>query len=459
MTTPVRAQAVHKAGFVSPETGLQPSESMQDVRVILVGRTGLDAALRRDSRVELLRVRTPLDAIGELADPIDASSPRQAVVVVSPDAEAWLGETLPAAIPDFAESLRVVDPDVRLLRIGDPAPGYDGAVGPGATLDDLRRAAGLDRPRTQPAVVIPRPKPAPAESNPARTPAETPRAAAPAPSASPASPGDEAVVRHLLRGKDIVEPLIELLRRRLGDSGARFVPAAPGTSPAGVPVTFEGRLFGHLVTRAPAEHAVLHAAWLADWLRLQDQFNQLREAALTDPLTGAWNRRYFERFLAGAIEQARTYRRAVTVLMFDIDDFKKYNDAHGHAAGDEVLVETVRLLKSVIRPTDRVCRVGGDEFAVIFSEPEGPRVPGSRPPESVFQIARRFQEQIGKHRFPKLGLNAPGPLAISGGLATFPWDGSTPEELTRRADEFLIRSKAQGKNAIVFGPGAEASEP
>jgi diguanylate cyclase (GGDEF)-like protein len=145
-------------------------------------------------------------------------------------------------------------------------------------------------------------------------------------------------------------------------------------------------------------------------------------------------------------------------MVFDIDNFKSYNDNFGHEAGDEVLRETVLLLNSVIRQGDRVCRIGGDEFAVVFADPEGPRKPDLRGagamPESVEAIAKRFQDQICKMRFPKLGEQAPGPLSISAGLATFPWDGSDPVALLRHADQLALESKRRGKNAITLGPGA-----
>jgi two-component system, cell cycle response regulator len=198
-----------------------------------------------------------------------------------------------------------------------------------------------------------------------------------------------------------------------------------------------------------------HAAWLGSWLALRDQHSHLREAAFTDSLTGAYNRRFFDHFLATAIEQAREERRSLTVLMFDIDDFKQYNDQFSHAAGDEILVEAVKLLRSVIRPSDKVCRIGGDEFVVIFHEPTGPRSPASKHPSDICQIAERFQKAIWGHKFPKLGREAPGPLTISGGLATYPWDGDTPERLLERADQLALQSKKQGKNCIALGPGAE----
>jgi diguanylate cyclase (GGDEF)-like protein len=141
--------------------------------------------------------------------------------------------------------------------------------------------------------------------------------------------------------------------------------------------------------------------------------------------------------------------------MFDIDDFKVYNDTYGHAAGDEILVEAVKLLRSVIRPSDKVCRIGGDEFVVIFHEPQGPRSPASKHPSDIFQIAHRFEKEICGHKFPKLGRDAPGTLTISGGLATYPWDGATAEALLELADQLALKSKRQGKNCITLGPGAE----
>jgi diguanylate cyclase (GGDEF)-like protein len=144
----------------------------------------------------------------------------------------------------------------------------------------------------------------------------------------------------------------------------------------------------------------------------------------------------------------------ITLMVFDIDDFKHYNDEYGHDVGDEVLRETVRLLKSVIRRGDRVFRIGGDEFVVVFSDPEGPREAGSTHPASVETIAKRFQAQLNKASFPKLGVEGPGPLSVSGGLACFPWDGTDAQTLLRIADQLSLQSKRKGKNLITFGPEA-----
>lgn len=444
----------------------RPDHHADAWRVILVGRTGLDQALRRDADIELIRARDALDAVGELSDPIDDTSPTQSAVVVSPDAEPSADE-----LPSFLASLRRVDASVRIIRVGEHRPGYDAAIARDADAQALRNA--LSAPPSKPAAPKPAPvlrfrepepveQPEPQSQQPGqRTASQTQPAPEPAPFEDPhdiatrtagvtlppaAAPTDDAaLVRALLAGRSILDPALDLACRRAGRDDLRYDART-------------GRLTCDDERWAMGDGAGLLAdlsAWLSAWSRLDAQHRELRHAAFSDPLTGAWNRRYFDRFMDAAIDQARRARRTLTVMVFDIDDFKKYNDAFGHAAGDDILIETVRLLNSVIRPSDRVCRVGGDEFAVIFYEPQGPRQQNSAPPESVYQIATRFQKQICTHRFPKLSAEAAGTLTISGGLATFPWDGHDVESLLDRADQLSMESKRQGKNALTLGPGAE----
>lgn len=416
-------------------------QSMHELRVIVVGRTGLEQKLRRDASIELVRARTPMDALGELADPIDDASPARAVVVVSDDTDASEPTSDRSA---FLAALRSIDPAVRVLRAssnGDPVgAGYDGRVDPEADSDELR--AALLKADT----------------------AQSMGGAGVAPGASGVVAdhiADEAIAAALMRGQDVVPVAVELIRVRTGDASVSFVSGAKGHPTGSVPVSGpDGRVLGALVSgAAPAgeleRHLGVHARWLAGWVRAGALQQELREAAFRDPLTGAWNRRYFDRYLPACLERAKERRLPVTLMLFDIDNFKLYNDQYGHPAGDEILTETVRLLDSVIRPHDRVCRVGGDEFAVIFFEPTGPRDPGSIPPADVFMLAERFQSQICHHRFPKLGRDAPGTLTISGGLATFPWDGTTPQALIEHADQLALRSKQQGKNVLTLGVGAE----
>ncbi len=220
------------------------------------------------------------------------------------------------------------------------------------------------------------------------------------------------------------------------------------------PVEDDGRRFGVLRSRIAGEHELhLWAGWLSRWLELGRRHDLYRTQSRTDELTGALNRRGMFEFLDDVLASARDRRRPVTVMAFDIDDFKRFNDRFGHGAGDIILQETVALLRSVTRRTDRVCRVGGDEFAVVFSDPEGPRVAGSAMPHDVEVIARRFQEQVQRMRFPKLVIDAPGQVSFSAGLASFPWDGSDAEMLLRVADQRALESKRRGKNHVTLGPG------
>lgn len=447
-------------------------------RVILVGRTGLEQTLRARDEIELLRVRNTLDAIGELASPIDDASPSRTAIVVG---EGVMPDARDSR--DFVRAARDLSPDVIVLgaagaqRIDD---GFDGTV---ANETELMRALSRRAEPRAPRSRAEEQAPAdPAQGNGAgrngagvatfiasvlgRSEPEERREGEGCEevrreSGRADSIHDSRLVETVLRGRDVLDVALELLRERLKTNAVSFVPVPTATNgrtnaPGGAaPVAFGNALMGFLVAPGmDSETLAPHALWLAGWLRLRDQHADLRNAAFTDPTTGAWNRRYFDRFLASAIEDCRKSRRTLTLMVFDIDDFKKYNDRHGHGAGDEILSETVRLMQSVVRPTDRVCRIGGDEFGVIFHEPEGPREANSRHPDSVCKIAHRFQQQVGRHRFPKLGAQAPGSLSISGGLATFPWDGSTPEQLLERADQRALESKRSGKNALTLGPSA-----
>jgi len=174
----------------------------------------------------------------------------------------------------------------------------------------------------------------------------------------------------------------------------------------------------------------------------------LRHLAITDHLTGAYNRRYFYHMTDRILARAGAKGFRATLLLYDIDNFKRYNDTYGYAAGDEILRQTVELIKQVTRGQDIVARIGGDEFAVLFRDVEKPRTPGSQPPQTAFTLADRFRRAVETHEFPSLGAEAVGSLTISGGLANFPADGRNCRELLRKADQAIKRAKSSGKNAI-----------
>ena len=191
---------------------------------------------------------------------------------------------------------------------------------------------------------------------------------------------------------------------------------------------------------------------------LQDRHNKMQKLAITDELTGSYNARYFRHFLASIIERARKLHFPVTLLLFDIDDFKKYNDQFGHATGDEILKQAAALMKRCTRQHDLVARIGGDEFAVVFWDKEGPRQPrdpkpgvSSRPPQEPLQVFERFKRLMSSEEFPLLGQTGKGSLTVSAGLAVFPWDATDADTLIREADKRLMMgAKKNGKNAIYI---------
>lgn len=188
------------------------------------------------------------------------------------------------------------------------------------------------------------------------------------------------------------------------------------------------------------------------------RIRELEKLATEDDLTELKNRRYLWEFARQIIEHAKQQRGKVTLLIFDIDDFKHYNDMYGHMAGDEILKQAATLMQNCCRSHDVVGRIGGDEFAVVFwDEPQQKsaesakerRSSSEHPKEAVF-ISERFRQQLGNTRFNLLGPAGKGLLTISGGLASFPRDGSTAEELFKKADEALLDAKRSGKNRIYL---------
>lgn len=175
---------------------------------------------------------------------------------------------------------------------------------------------------------------------------------------------------------------------------------------------------------------------------------RLQELAWTDDLSGLRNRRYFAQKFDALIADAQQRRLQLSLFLFDIDDFKSYNDRHGHDAGDALIREVAVLLGHCTRERDVIVRYGGDEFAVVFWESEKPRVPGSKHPAEAMALIERFREAIRQHHFKFLGPDRPGPVTISGGVATMPWDGSTRERLVKAADQALLAAKRTGKNSI-----------
>jgi diguanylate cyclase (GGDEF)-like protein len=208
-----------------------------------------------------------------------------------------------------------------------------------------------------------------------------------------------------------------------------------------------------LATVAPSE-APPAPAQAVDAARL----SELERLATEDDLTGLKNRRYLGEFLRQILRHANQEGFQITLLLFDIDDFKHYNDAFGHSVGDNVLREAALLIRRCCREHDVVARIGGDEFAVVFwdrpDRPANPHEPERRTaaehPRQAYFMAERFRRQISDSNLSSLGAVGQGTLTISGGLAAFPQDAQSADTLFQRADQALLEAKRQGKNRIVL---------
>lgn len=192
---------------------------------------------------------------------------------------------------------------------------------------------------------------------------------------------------------------------------------------------------------------------------MERKIKYLEKLATEDELTDLRNRRYIWEFSRQIIEHAEKQGGQVTLLVFDIDNLKHYNDVYGHLAGDEVLKQAAVLMRRCCRAHDVVGRIGGDEFAFIFwddpkrksgtGQPERRSAAAEHPKEAIF-IAKRFRRELNRAELHLLGPEAKGVLTISGGLASYPRDGSTIQQLFQQADEALLEAKRSGKNRIYL---------
>lgn len=169
----------------------------------------------------------------------------------------------------------------------------------------------------------------------------------------------------------------------------------------------------------------------------------LRNQSIRDPLTGLYNRRYLEESFDRELRRAVRHQHRLSVLMLDVDHFKAFNDRYGHDAGDAVLRTLAEVMQQIFRGEDMVCRYGGEEFAVILSDTGG---------ESALPIAAKLSERVQRISIRAGGQELP-PITISGGLAEFPTDGTSPDQLLRAADERLYEAKHTGRNRILTPAG------
>jgi two-component system cell cycle response regulator len=174
--------------------------------------------------------------------------------------------------------------------------------------------------------------------------------------------------------------------------------------------------------------------------KLRDNVQLSIEAAITDPLTGLHNRRYMESHLGTLVEQAVARGKPISVLVLDIDFFKAINDAHGHAAGDDVLKEFSQRLRKAVRGIDLACRYGGEEFVVVMPDTEV---------GVATMVAERLRRRVAAEPFAICQNTRTIQATISIGIAAIQSCEDKPADIVKRADQALYRAKRAGRNRVV----------
>jgi diguanylate cyclase (GGDEF)-like protein len=188
------------------------------------------------------------------------------------------------------------------------------------------------------------------------------------------------------------------------------------------------------------EHEFELAKWFGDAAALALDNAQvkarLEHLAQTDSLTGLYNHRFFHERLRAELTRASRSHDSVSVLMFDLDDFKRVNDVYGHGAGDQLLIQLARTVCETVRGSDVVCRIGGEEFGVIMPSCDAGDALG---------LASRLTEALAEIDF-----DPAGHITISIGVAQGPQHAANPRELVACAEAAMMTAKARGKNQIVL---------
>jgi diguanylate cyclase (GGDEF)-like protein len=162
------------------------------------------------------------------------------------------------------------------------------------------------------------------------------------------------------------------------------------------------------------------------------------ELAIRDGLTGLYLNRYFQERLNEEIQRAMYGKTEFSLLLLDIDFFKRFNDEYGHAAGDIVLKSTASLIQHALEPGDMVARYGGEEFVALLPGKTG---------KQALAVAEKIRKQIEKHKITLR--RGETHLTASLGISAFPDKGRTKEELLWAADQCLYKAKNSGRNRVV----------
>lgn len=179
-------------------------------------------------------------------------------------------------------------------------------------------------------------------------------------------------------------------------------------------------------------------AYVVKYLIKSRDFEQQYKLATTDGLTELYNHRYFQEQIRMQIEQSKRYTHNFSLIIIDIDFFKKFNDTFGHQSGDAVLRQVAQTLKKNVRATDIVCRYGGEEMSIILP---------NTGKDEAFSTAQKICERVASKKF-KLAGDKETNVTISLGVSTFPYDGDSASSIIEAADKRLYNAKNNGRNQV-----------
>ena len=186
-------------------------------------------------------------------------------------------------------------------------------------------------------------------------------------------------------------------------------------------------------------------SYLAKYLIKSRDFEHQYKLATTDGLTELYNHRYFQDNLKKQIDMSRRYGHEFSLIILDIDFFKKFNDKYGHQVGDAVLRTVAQILKKNTRATDYVCRYGGEEMSIILPQ---------TPKNEAMKNAQRICEAVASTPL-KISGGVECNITISLGVSAFPQDGETSQQLIECADKALYYAKEHGRNQVGKGVGVK----
>lgn len=179
-------------------------------------------------------------------------------------------------------------------------------------------------------------------------------------------------------------------------------------------------------------------AYVVKYLIKSRDFEQQYRLATTDGLTELYNHRYFQEQIRMQVEQSKRYNNNFSLIIIDIDFFKKFNDTFGHQSGDAVLRQVAQTLKKNVRATDIVCRYGGEEMSIILP---------NTGKDEAFSTAQKICERVASKKF-KLAGDKETNVTISLGVSTFPYDGDNAPAIIEAADKRLYNAKNNGRNQV-----------